>query len=142
MERDGEPPAPAPAAVARRRAWVWLAAGGACLAVLLGTGLWPIEVPQGERIEQLTSDPSHKLMPLLVDGDSVYYTDGKVRWSASTAGGEILVHVQAGLLGWMRKARVAKLTVSGRFGSLPSVDPLDPKTLYAIGRVSQGEAMR
>ena len=72
----------------RRRLWPWLAAGATLLAVVLGTGLWPIEVPRVLQVEQLTKDRSTKTRPLLVEGATIYYADGKILWSLRTSGGE------------------------------------------------------
>src|SRR5215471_12065083 len=42
-------------AESQRRKTPWLAGGGFILTVLLGTGLWPIDVPQVERVVSLTN---------------------------------------------------------------------------------------
>jgi DNA-binding winged helix-turn-helix (wHTH) protein/Tol biopolymer transport system component len=74
-------------AAPRRRATSWLAAGGVVAAMILGTGLWPIDLPQVERVVQLTNDTTLKRSPLLSDGNKVLYGDGNDIWSVPTSGG-------------------------------------------------------
>jgi hypothetical protein len=50
--------------------------------------------------------------------------------------------MQAGIVGWLRKPALIRLTASGQFLTPPSVDPLNPKRLYAIGTVLRGETLR
>jgi hypothetical protein len=73
----------------RRRTWVWLVASGIVLAIVLGTGLWPIDVPQAERVVQLTNDATLKggIGRLISDGNRVLYGDGTDVWSVPAAGG-------------------------------------------------------
>jgi DNA-binding winged helix-turn-helix (wHTH) protein len=73
----------------RRRTWVWLVASGVVLAIVLGTGLWPIDVPQAERVVQLTNDATLKggIGRLISDGNRVLYGDGTDVWSVPAAGG-------------------------------------------------------
>jgi len=94
-------------AVPRRRGRLWLAAGGGVLAVVLATGLWPIDVPQVERVVPLTNDDSGKVWPLFSDGNRVLYGDGSAIWSVSTSGSQprkltlpFLPHVWLGLAGY------------------------------------------
>ena len=54
----------------RRRIWAWLAASGAVLAIILATGLWPIDVPRVVDVVQLTNDGTHK-GALVADGNAV-----------------------------------------------------------------------
>jgi DNA-binding winged helix-turn-helix (wHTH) protein len=86
VERDAAPPA-IQSALARKGTWRWLPAGAAVLAIILGTGLWPIEVPQVERVVQLTSDFTNKGLPV-PDGGRLLYCDSGKLWSVSASGGE------------------------------------------------------
>ena len=86
-------PAETPAArttAPRRRMLPWLAAGGVVLAMVLATGLWPIDVPQVERVVPLTNDTSFKIAfgRLVADGNRVLYGDGADVWSVPASGGE------------------------------------------------------
>jgi hypothetical protein len=74
----------------RRRIVPWLAGGGLVLAVILGTGLWPIDVPQVERVVQLTNDTTLKTAfgRMVSDGNRVLYGDGADVWSVPASGGE------------------------------------------------------
>jgi DNA-binding winged helix-turn-helix (wHTH) protein len=80
----GEPVAP------RRRIVPWLAGGGLVLTMIFGTGLWPIDVPQVERVVPLTNDSTLKggIGRLISDGNKVLYGDGADVWSVPTSGGE------------------------------------------------------
>ena len=66
-------------AAPRRRLVLWLAAGGLVLATVLGTGLWPIDVPQVERVVPLTNDTTLKvgIGRLISNGNRVLYGDGR-----------------------------------------------------------------
>ena len=77
-------------AAPRRRVVPWLAAGGLVLATVLGTGLWPIDVPQVERVTPLTNDTTLKIGigRLISTGNRVLYGDGKDVWSVPASGGE------------------------------------------------------
>jgi DNA-binding winged helix-turn-helix (wHTH) protein/Tol biopolymer transport system component len=86
-------PAETPAAgttVPRRRMLLWPAASGIVLAMVLGTGLWPIDVPQVEKVVPLTNDTSFKVAfgRLVSDGSRVLYGDGADVWSVPASGGE------------------------------------------------------
>ena len=80
-------PTPQPA-VSRRRGRLWLAAGGCVLAIVLATGLWPIDVPQVEKVLPLTNDDTGKGVPLFSDGNRVLYSDGSDIWSVATSGSQ------------------------------------------------------
>ena len=75
-----------------RRGKLWLAAGGCVLAGVLATGLWPIDVPQVERVVPLTNDTTLKgdVGRLISDGNRVLYSDsdGADVWSVPASGGE------------------------------------------------------
>ncbi len=71
----------------RNRTPVWLAISGMVLAVAIGTGLWPIDVPQVVSVVQLTHDGVSKGL-LHSDGIRVMYGDGNDVWSIPVAGGE------------------------------------------------------
>jgi Tol biopolymer transport system component len=80
-------PPPVPVAVPRRRVPIYLTAVGLVLAIMLGTGLWPIGVPQVQRVVPLTNDLTNKLVPLFSDGSRVFYSDLRDIWSVPTSGG-------------------------------------------------------
>ena len=67
------------------------------------------------------------------DGKKFFYLGGE---------GEVFIRIQAGILGWLRKPVVTRLTASGHFRTPPTVDPINPKRLYAVGSVLRGETMR
>ena len=77
-------------AAPRRPVVPWLAAGGLVLVIVLGTGLWPIDVPQVERVAPLTNDTTLKvgIGRLISTGNRVLYGDGKDVWSVPASGGE------------------------------------------------------
>ena len=50
--------------------------------------------------------------------------------------------MQAGILGWLRRPIVTRLTASGQFRSPPAVDPVNPRRLYTVGSALRGETMR
>jgi hypothetical protein len=63
-------------ATPRRRMLRWLAAGG--LVIVLATGLWPVDVPQVEKVVLLTNDTTFKNEPvwrqlLLPVNDNYFY---------------------------------------------------------------------
>jgi DNA-binding winged helix-turn-helix (wHTH) protein/Tol biopolymer transport system component len=74
----------------RRRLAPWLAGGGFILAIVLGTGLWPIDVPHVESVVQLTNDTTLKagVEHLISDGTTVLYGDGNDVWSVPASGGQ------------------------------------------------------
>ncbi len=67
------------------------------------------------------------------DGKSFFFLGGE---------GEVFLRKQAGIVGWLRKSALVRLTASGQFRTPPSVDPLNPRRLYAVGSVVRGETMR
>jgi hypothetical protein len=73
-------------ATPRRRMLRWLAAGG--LVIVLATGLWPVDVPQVEKVVLLTNDTTFKNEPLISDGNRVLYSAEWGVWSVPTSGGE------------------------------------------------------
>ena len=77
-------------AVSRRGSLPWLAAGAGVIAVVLASGLWPIDVPQVERVVPLTNDATLKvgIGRLISDGNRVLYGDGNDVWSVPASGGE------------------------------------------------------
>src|SRR4051794_27544419 len=84
LKPASQPPEP------RRRLVPWLAgAGGLILAMVLATGLWPINVPQVERVAPLTNDTTLKvgIGRLISTGNSVLYGDGSDVWSIPASGG-------------------------------------------------------
>jgi DNA-binding winged helix-turn-helix (wHTH) protein/Tol biopolymer transport system component len=87
-DRTVQPVATTPAP--RRRVVPWMAAGGLVLAMALGTGYWPIDVPQVERVVQLTNDTTLKTAfgRMVSDGNRVLYGDGADVWSVPASGGE------------------------------------------------------
>ena len=77
-------------AVSRRGSLPWLAAGAGVIAVVLASGLWPIDVPQVGRVVPLTNDATLKvgIGRLISDGNRVLYGDGNDVWSVPASGGE------------------------------------------------------
>jgi DNA-binding winged helix-turn-helix (wHTH) protein/Tol biopolymer transport system component len=73
-----------------RQARRWLALGAVIIVSVLATGLWPVDVPQVERVVPLTNDSTVKgaVGRLISTGTSVLYGDGKDVWSVPTSGGE------------------------------------------------------
>jgi hypothetical protein len=67
------------------------------------------------------------------DGKRFFYLGGE---------GEVYLRLQAGVLGWLRKPMITRLTASGQFRTPPAVDPVNPRRLYAVGSVLRGETMR
>jgi hypothetical protein len=57
---------------------------------VLGTGLWPIDVPQVERVAPLTNDTTLKVGVgrLISDGNKVLFGDGNDVWSVPASGGD------------------------------------------------------
>jgi DNA-binding winged helix-turn-helix (wHTH) protein len=87
-DRTVQPVATTP--VPRGRVVPWMAAGGLVLAMALGTGYWPIDVPQVERVVQLSNDTTLKTAfgRMVSDGNRVLYGDGDDVWSVPASGGE------------------------------------------------------
>ena len=91
LDGDREVKRTAEAKAPRQRAAPWFAAaGGFVLAVVLATGLWPVTVPQVDRVVQLTNDTTLKggIGRLISNGTSVLYSDAKDVWSVPASGGE------------------------------------------------------
>jgi DNA-binding winged helix-turn-helix (wHTH) protein/dipeptidyl aminopeptidase/acylaminoacyl peptidase len=107
----------------------------------------PPDDPLKARAWQVNDDGSHprRIVPETEygQGSGAWSQDGK-RFFYSGGEGEVFVRVQAGILGWLRKPFVTRLTASGQFRgtSAPAVDPVNPRRLYAIGSVLRGETMR
>jgi len=80
--------ASATTAPTKQRVVPWLAACGFALVLVMATGLWPVDVPQVERMAALTNDTTLKIWPLILDGNRVLYGDGGDVWSIPTSGGE------------------------------------------------------
>jgi len=74
-------------------------------------------------------------------GPGAWSLDGK-RFFFLGGEGEVFLRMQAGTVGWLRKPALIRLTASGQFRTPPSVDPLNPRRLYAVGSVLRGETMR
>src|SRR5215471_10313133 len=74
-------------------------------------------------------------------GPGVWSLDGK-RFFFLGGEGEVFLRMQAGIVGWLRKPPLIRLTAGGQFQTPPSVDPLNPRRLYAVGSVLRGETMR
>jgi DNA-binding winged helix-turn-helix (wHTH) protein len=74
-------------------------------------------------------------------GQGAWSQDGK-RFFYLGGEGEVYVRLQAGVLGWLRKPVITRLTTSGQFRTPPAVDPVNPRRLYAVGSVLRGETMR
>ena len=108
VKGDGSVAPVAKTAGSRRRVPRWLAAGGFALAIVLATGLWPIDVPRVEQVLQLTNDTTIKRGRLVSDGNKLLYSDGKDIRSVPGSGGEprklalpFLRHVEwMGLIGY------------------------------------------
>src|SRR5262249_20375426 len=72
----------------RRSLWVGLAASGVVVAVVLATGLWPIDVPRVVDVVQLTNDGTYK-GSLVSDGLRVTYGyEGSEVYSVPVSGGD------------------------------------------------------
>ncbi len=72
----------------RRRIWVWLAASGVVLAIVLAAGLWPIDVPRVVDVVQLTNDGSYK-GSVAADGIRIIYGyEGSEVYSVPVSGGD------------------------------------------------------
>lgn len=67
------------------------------------------------------------------DGKRFFYLGGQ---------GEVFLRIPAGILGWLRKPIVIRLTASGQFRTPPAVDPVNPRRLYAVGSILRGETTR
>jgi Tol biopolymer transport system component len=74
-------------------------------------------------------------------GTGAWSQDGK-RFFYLGSEGEVFLRAEAGILGWLRKPVVTRLTASGQFRTPPAVDPMNPRRLYAVGSVLRGETMR
>jgi len=73
--------------------------------------------------------------------------DGKRLFYSSVEDGarsvEVFVRAEAGVLGWLRKPVVTRLTAAGgQFEGWPTIDPVDPKRLYVAGWSTRAETMR
>ena len=107
--------------------------------------LEPPADPLKARAWQINDDGTHlrRIVPELEHGQGpgVWSQDGK-RFYYSGAEGEIFVRTAPGILGFLRKPVVLRLTASGQFRTPPAADPLNPKRLYVVGSVIRGETMR
>lgn len=103
------------------------------------------EDPQKARAWQVDDDGTHlrRIVPDTEQGQGpgAWSQDGR-RFFYVGAEGEVYLRVQTGILGWLRKPVITRLTASGQFRSPPTVDPINSKRLYAIGSVLRGETMR
>jgi DNA-binding winged helix-turn-helix (wHTH) protein len=90
VEGDRTVPPTEETAAPPRRAVAWLAVSGFAIGVVLVTGLWPIDVPQVERVVPLTNDTTLKAVigRLISDGNRVLYGDGNDVWSVPATGGQ------------------------------------------------------
>jgi WD40 repeat protein len=73
--------------------------------------------------------------------------DGKRFFNSSVEEGarniEVFVRTEAGILGWLRKPVVTRLTAAGgQFEGWPTIDPVDPRRLYVAGWSTRAETMR
>lgn len=107
--------------------------------------LVPAGDPQKARAWEIGDDGTHlhRIVPETEEGQGpgAWSRDGE-RFFYVGAQGELFVRSQAGMLGWLTKPVITRLTVSGQFRNPPALDPLNPKRLYAIGSVLRGEMMR
>src|SRR5438067_9803906 len=105
----------------------------------------PPDDRQKARAWQVNDDGTHlrRTVPETEQGQGAgaWSQDGK-RFFYLAGDGEVFLRAQAGILGWLRKPVVTRLTASGQFRSPPAVDPVNPKRLYAVGSVLRGEPMR
>jgi DNA-binding winged helix-turn-helix (wHTH) protein len=101
--------------------------------------------PQQARAWQVNDDGTHarRIVPETEhgQGQGAWSQDGK-RFFYLGGEGEIFLRVQAGILGWLRKPVVTRLTASGQFATPPAVDPVNPRRLYTVGSVLRGETVR
>ena len=105
----------------------------------------PPDDPQKAHAWEVDDDGTHlqRIVPETeqAQGPGAWSQDG-ARFFYVGAEGEIFLRVQAGMLGWLTKPVITRLTASGQFRNPPALDPLNPKRLYAIGSVLRGEMMR
>jgi Tol biopolymer transport system component len=101
--------------------------------------------PRKVRAWQVNDDGSHlrRIVPETEQGQGMgaWSQDGK-RFFYLGDEGEVFLRIQAGILGWLRRPAVTRLTASGQFRSRPAVDSVNPRRLYAVGSVLRGETMR
>jgi DNA-binding winged helix-turn-helix (wHTH) protein len=74
-------------------------------------------------------------------GSGVWSADGR-RFFFLRLEDELYVQTAPRFYGWLRRPAVTKLTTSGQFVSRPTLDPTNPRRLYAIGSILRGEAVR
>jgi DNA-binding winged helix-turn-helix (wHTH) protein/Tol biopolymer transport system component len=75
-------------------------------------------------------------------GPGAWSLDGKRFFFFLGQEGDVFLRMEAGVVGWLRKPPLVRLTASGQFRTPPSVDPLNPRRLYAVGSVLRGETVR
>jgi DNA-binding winged helix-turn-helix (wHTH) protein/Tol biopolymer transport system component len=105
----------------------------------------PPDDPQKARTWQVNDDGTHlrRIVPETERGQGAgaWSQDGR-RFFYLGGEGEVFLRIQAGILGWLRRPVVTRLTASGQFRTPPTVDPVNPRRLYAVGSVLRGETMR
>jgi len=105
----------------------------------------PPDDQQKARVWQVNDDGTHlrRVVPETErgQGQGAWSQDGK-RFFYLGGDGEVFLRVEAGIVGWLRKSVVTRLTASGQFRTPPSVDPVNPRRLYAVGSLLRGETMR
>jgi len=105
----------------------------------------PPDDPRKARAWQVNDNGTHlrRIVPETEQGQGAgaWSQDGK-KFFYLGGDGEIFVRTEASILGWLRKPLVTRLTASGHFRSVPAVDPVNPRRLYAVGSVLRGETMR
>jgi DNA-binding winged helix-turn-helix (wHTH) protein len=128
----------------RVRGHRWLAAGGCVLATILATGLWPISVPEVERVLPLTNDDTIKYFPLFSDGNRVLYSGGNDIWSVATSGRQprrltlpFLPPGHRGLMGYSPIAQRILLgsSIAGKAGVELWLAGLEGETPRKIGEI-------
>ncbi len=105
----------------------------------------PLDDPRKIRVWQVNDDGTHlrRIVPEKEhrQGAGAWSLDGR-RFFYLGGEGEVYVRAQPGLLGWLRKPVVTRLTAGGHFRTPPAVDPVNPRRLYALGSVLRGQTMR
>jgi DNA-binding winged helix-turn-helix (wHTH) protein/Tol biopolymer transport system component len=103
------------------------------------------------RAWQVNDDGAHlgRIVPEReqMQGRGTWSLDGKRFFYSSIEEGarsiEVFVRTEPGILGWLRRPVVTRLTAAGgQFKGRPAIDPVTPKRLYVAGWSTRVETMR